>query len=385
MKIRPIAPSADTPNAIGNGVRAERRPDRAAFTLVELLVVIAIIGILIAMLLPAIQAAREAARRSQCTNNLKQLALGLTTYHSANKRFPPGVMFNGDPTDTACNTGSTSAGTYSAGGACSTSSFGWGGLVLPFIEAGTQSAQFKSLPNSTYGTKPTSTPYPLYSWEATAQADNTGTVDSWFKAAISVFECPSDTLGDINNLQNPESSSVPPATGKDPYGKSNYVGVAGTKGALSQEDYDGTMTCCMWSPGNTFVRPQEKGILMVNSRNSVKQVTDGTSHTLILTERDGSQIGYPIACTDGCGRRAAYWTGAIRARYAYTHLTNVANNPRFLVNGTYSNGVGSMHRGGVNGACADGSIHWFSENLDGSIWERLGTMADGVAISSTEF
>ena len=245
----------------------------SGFTLVELLVVIAIIGILIALLLPAIQAAREAARRSQCANNLKQLALGLQTYHSTNKRFPPGVMFNGDPNDTACATDSTSAGTYSNGGACSTSSFGWGGLVLPFIEAGTQTALFKSLPNSTYGTKPVSTPYPLYSWEASAQADSTGVVDSWFKASISVFQCPSDTLGPINTLQNPQSSAMPPATGKDPYGKSNYVGVAGTKGALSQEDYDGTMTCCLWNPANTFVKAQEKGILMVNSRNSIKQVT----------------------------------------------------------------------------------------------------------------
>src|SRR5262245_22889025 len=73
----------------------------AGFTLVELLVVIAIIGILIALLLPAVQAAREAARRAQCSNNVKQLALGLAAYNSANKQFPPGIMFNGDPNDTA--------------------------------------------------------------------------------------------------------------------------------------------------------------------------------------------------------------------------------------------------------------------------------------------
>jgi prepilin-type N-terminal cleavage/methylation domain-containing protein len=181
MKNEVHAAEIDCRPARGSASRLNYHRTRRAFTLVELLVVIAIIGILIAMLLPAIQAAREAARRSQCTNNLKQLALGLQTYHSALKRFPSGVLFNGDPADATCNNASSSAGSYSAGGACNTSSFGWGGLTLPFLEEGIKTAIFKSLPNSTYGTKPTATPYPLYSWEATAQADTSGIVDGWSK------------------------------------------------------------------------------------------------------------------------------------------------------------------------------------------------------------
>ena len=93
---------------------------RPAFTLVELLVVIAIIGILIALLLPAVQAAREAARRSQCTNNLKQIGLALHNYHDTHKSFPTGmVTFWPDPPGSHVTDEPV---------------WGWAALVLPFIE-----------------------------------------------------------------------------------------------------------------------------------------------------------------------------------------------------------------------------------------------------------
>ena len=96
-------------------------PDRRAFTLVELLVVIAIIGILVAILLPAVQAAREAARRMSCGNNLKQLGLALQLYHDVHKTFPPG-MIAGD----AAKYGHDHNKAYRG--------FAWGALILPFLE-----------------------------------------------------------------------------------------------------------------------------------------------------------------------------------------------------------------------------------------------------------
>src|SRR6478672_7200841 len=95
----------------------KRQQQERGFTLVELLVVIAIIGILVALLLPAIQAAREAARRSQCANNLKQIGLALHNYHSARNKFPPGVVYD--------------TGTYSA---TMNAYNGWTREILPYAE-----------------------------------------------------------------------------------------------------------------------------------------------------------------------------------------------------------------------------------------------------------
>jgi prepilin-type N-terminal cleavage/methylation domain-containing protein/prepilin-type processing-associated H-X9-DG protein len=159
-----------------------RRTIRVGFTLVELLVVIAIIGILVALLLPAVQAAREAARRMQCSNNLKQLALAVHNYHDTFKFFPPQML----------NTGSTS----------NARRWGWGTVILPFAE---QSAIYDQLkPNGV--TIPVATT--LYNGALLLQAP------------LALHACPSDSTLTTNQFHPSVNGSNNPANW---YSKSNYV------------------------------------------------------------------------------------------------------------------------------------------------------------------
>ncbi|NLF71979.1 MAG: DUF1559 domain-containing protein [Candidatus Anammoximicrobium sp.] len=148
--------------------------NKSGFTLVELLVVIAIIGILVALLLPAIQAAREAARRSQCSNNLKQIGLAMHNYHDSFLRFPPAfTAFRND----------------------SANGWGWGVFILPFAEQNTLYEQL----NPTIDKFPTATSGPLY---------------ELCQSEIPMYRCPSDVGPARNNYRGN-------------FGTSNYVGMWG--------------------------------------------------------------------------------------------------------------------------------------------------------------
>ena len=115
---------------------------RPGFTLVELLVVIAIIGILIALLLPAVQAAREAARQAQCSNNIKQLGLGLQNYHSANKCFPPGIKYTPDQNQDLVN--NVIITTPAPFGRPDSEMVSVGAFILPFLEESATGDVFKN-------------------------------------------------------------------------------------------------------------------------------------------------------------------------------------------------------------------------------------------------
>jgi prepilin-type N-terminal cleavage/methylation domain-containing protein len=329
---------------------------RRAFTLVELLVVIAIIGILVALLLPAVQAAREAARRAQCTNNLRQLGIALLNHHDAKQRFPEGVRVHDikvAPHGPA--------------------SFGWGGLSLPYLEETALGAQYQAIPN-----------FPNYNWETALGTGGTPRAEDLSKTPIGTFMCPTDTMEPINRIYN---------DGKDAFGKSNYVGVAGQFGASDPSQsppYYFVNPADVANPSSTFTTAQRElyqgtfGIFGGNQKTKLKDVTDGSSKTLMVAERDGGNEGE----TEGglSPRRAAYWTGAIRARWLNSHLTNVRNDVdgHFLINAPkFRYGVGSLHAGGgANCLLGDGHVVFFSENMDGTAWALSGSMADNQVITN---
>jgi prepilin-type N-terminal cleavage/methylation domain-containing protein len=329
-----------------------RRPNRQAFTLVELLVVIAIIGILVALLLPAIQAAREAARRTQCKNNLKQLGLSALNYESSKKELPMGRRRGVD------------------GAGVQMSQWGFLARMLPYIEGG-----------NIYDVIDFTKPVDDSVLAITQQPD--------------FFTCPSDG----------EDRMTGTDCGQDGYGRTNYRGNGGSDtGQLSPVS-------------NTIEdREQNNGVFVANVAIKLKQITDGTSKTAMLSERvlgDGTRQSIDIlsdwfrvggAKTDpvskmetdcplatlSVGNQQFHCSGRnwVRGDYATSRYNHVlAPNSRSCshnaggssLTATQVNEDGgahtasSRHNGGVNLVCADGSTHFISEDIDILVWRALGS------------
>lgn len=327
---------------------------RPAFTLVELLVVIAIIGILVALLLPAIQAAREAARRAQCTNNMRQQGIALLNYHDVKKRFPEGIRV---PDPNVAPHGPPA--------------WGWGGMIIPYLEETTLANQFQSIVDGQ------GRGFPDYNWENTTY--NGIRSGDLAKTPLQTYVCPSDVMQPINTIYNGN---------KDPYAKSNYVGVAGRYGAVDPPEnprpYKFITPVNIANP-DMFTQEERElyegtsGIFGGNQITKIGQITDGTSKTLMVVERDGGDE------TGLSPRRAAYWCGAIRTRWLNSNLTNVQNDVDgyYLINSpTFRYGIGSLHPGGTNAMMGDGHVVFLSEDMDGETWARLGTMAEGKVVSN---
>ena len=309
-----------------------RQKNLFGFTLIELLVVIAIIAILIALLLPAVQQAREAARRSQCKNNLKQLGLALHNYHDVHGIFPPGIIDNNPALGSAVDAANNSNG------------LAWGTMILPMLD---QAPLYNLISTQTGGFG--------RSWQ---DANGDGTTGDAIAAATTIlpaFICPSDPMGGLN-------------TDKSSFGKSNYLANGGN-GANSRN-----------------------GVFFENSKLGFRDITDGTSNTFLVTERTTQNDGSSVLNCGGtaCGWTGGLWIGPRLSSVATWHsgvtgfdVINIGGSSTTYGLGTSSQGWGDdwiakgCHVGGMQVTLGDGSVRFISENINLTTYRDLHTPADG--------
>jgi prepilin-type N-terminal cleavage/methylation domain-containing protein len=323
------------------------------FTLIELLVVIAIIAILIALLLPAVQQAREAARRTQCKNNLKQLGLALHNYHDVFSIFP--MSTNSD--------GSLDAGdTPNALGQPRLNHRGWLG-VLPYIE---QSAMFSALnlnaPTGSYNRAgSTELPAPLNDPFTNGNAQ-------FVSVALTAFQCPSDPgathwLGGSVNYQisaQAQAARLYPAL-------SNYD--------FSVERYSNSMT--LWSKRTKTTRR----MFGLQSNTRMRDVADGTSNVAMIIEGT-REVKNGVGATWGFSKWVSNGIDLASDKINFWPCCPWWTTPppdSDVKPGRTRNwgAAGSTHTGGIQITLADGSVRFVSENVDNLIRQRLAFIDDG--------
>ena len=282
---------------------------RAAFTLVELLVVIAIIGILIALLLPAVQAAREAARRLQCANHFKQIGIAMHTYHNAVRRFPYGSVQWDEGNCTATQHGRT--GQYSG--------WAWSTYILPYLDQGAVYDQFDFSKNAY--------------WHEPHHLANREFIDTYL--------CPSDPH---------ERVLVDSGSYLRLHAVTNVSGVS--------DSWD--HFCNGWSAHRT----DGDGVLFNQSEIAIRDISDGTSHTLM--------VGEVVGRGPAGGNWQQWWSmGNIMGTRNGINLYV----PAHLDWSLDTLGFASFHTGGCNFLCCDGSTHFISEDIDSHVLRSLTTRA----------
>jgi prepilin-type N-terminal cleavage/methylation domain-containing protein/prepilin-type processing-associated H-X9-DG protein len=318
------------------------------FTLVELLVVIAIIGVLVALLLPAVQAAREAARRTRCVNNLKQIGLSIENYESSKKKFPLGRYTGDGATTGACAPALSLPDTtkYQA-----TSGFV---LLLPYLE---EINLYELARLDQYG---------LWNDDG-AGAYHTLWQDAQSMKVVttrpSVYVCPSDTsepgIKDTSYEGNEiDNKTIRPAVG-------SY--------ALSQGTLGPTGSTPAIKCGNT-------GMFMYAIARRRRQLTDGTSKIFAVGEVVASDTNNGINM----------WTKASRYQTSLRTTVNPLNTPPgtgspITTSATYShNGAfGSEHAGGANFVFVDGHVSFVTDNIAMPTYQALSTVNEGDVIDGS--
>lgn len=357
---------------------------KRAFTLVELLVVIAIIGILVALLLPAIQAAREAARRSQCANNLRQISLAMHNHHDSKRTFPPGVVLPGD-------IGSTNGlGSFS----------NWALEILQFADDPALRALYNpnvsmSGNNSTNGTVLTED----------VKAKQKAVRETY----VEIFQCPSDLPSELMlPPSGPDGGVSPPVF----YRTASYRGNSGRSNGAPQTapgrqtwylaeqidqvpfEWRGPLHAVVkkgvtWTP--TPTNPAHLVLARLRAE-PIAKITDGTSKTILLGESTNT---YSAVTPNGTQTRRTLWAYAwgnfvlsqaiASPTVSYDWLfwgdwqrcSGAPTNPDQTSNRTCNAAWYSFHPNGMNTQMCDGSGGWVSWDIDLRLFAYLCTIGGG--------
>ncbi|QDU88824.1 hypothetical protein Pla175_22080 [Pirellulimonas nuda] len=330
-------------------VRPVRPVCKRAFTLVELLVVIAIIGILVALLLPAVQAAREAARRSQCQNQLKQIGIALLNYHDAQGQFPPGA-----PCRTTNGTG------------CSMiPGPNWVVAILPYMEAQNEYDQFN----------------------LTVNLDNVANTQA-SKQLIAGLLCPSDDIASnpfVGGMRGRNTGSLTPYPTTRAIAGSLALSYPGSVGNTADGNVRGGARGCEFcgaSPkigsyccrGNAFGSTEKKdGYGMLHRAAlpeiTIARVTDGTSKTYIVGE----------SLPNECAHNAAFGGNHPVASTSIPINTFIPPGSATITDDLWYHACGfkSRHPGGSHFTLVDGSVQFAAEDINYYVYNSYGSRADG--------
>ena len=300
--------------------RGPSRTGRRGFTLIELLVVIAIIAILIALLLPAVQQAREAARRTRCRNNLKQIGLAFHNHLDVHGVFPTGGWHWSTPPK--FTNGAPEIGAKQPAG--------WGYQILPYVEQ-------------------------QILWMGNGQSSDADRQVAIMSKAVSVHFCPSrrppQRHYDTRNWYNPRRTFG--------HAMNDYAGCGGTNGSTGRD--------------GVVVRTNNTGGGYIQDAISTSHITDGTSNTIAVGEKrlamryqsyqGDDNEGY----TSGWDHDVIRWTNRVPRR-----------DPR---SGSGNFRFGSIHDGGFFAGFADGAVHSINYSIDATVFRRLGTKNEGTPVA----
>jgi len=375
---------------------------RRGFTLIELLVVIAIIAVLIALLLPAVQSAREAARRAQCINNLKQIGLALHNYHSALGSFPPGHGQSADKLG------------YSDKGYANWTEWSAQAMMLPYME---QTPVYNSI---------------NFGYCGGYNDGQTINATAW-ATKVSTFACPSDNYVNAGNVTSgtglPNSNSYRASIGT--------TSMAGWNAAIQTPGYATCESDPFFGGGASGCQPYATGLFAYWISYGINDCTDGTSNTVAYSEslvgdasgsvirRNNSVTGVGGAVQAEAQNIASLpittLTAALNAcSTAYASGNNIStangnrwgwgassitmfhtivppNSKQYAWNSCRDNCAGcgpddsifsnaqSNHSGGVNVLFADGSVKFVKDSISMQTWRALGTKDGGEVISSDSY